>query len=133
MNTSLYQSQIFLIYLLFGTIGSHISESAECIQIRFPGERKQTAAEMVGSGGALAAVPRHHLVLLLLCFLAGGARASPTTDALRRAPPLAAGGGLCQQLLLPQGYPCTEHTVRTSFLLPVLDFFFFFLSLAAED
>lgn len=82
---------------------------------------------MVGPGGALAAAPRY---LLLFCFLAGGARASPATNALRHASPRATGGGLCQQLLLPQGYPCTEHTVRTPFPLPVLDFF---LSLAAED
>ncbi|XP_021308772.1 uncharacterized protein LOC8063854 isoform X1 [Sorghum bicolor] len=67
---------------------------------------------MVGPGGALAAAPRL-LVLVLLSFLAGGARASPATDALRRVSPLAAAGGLCQQLLLPQGYPCTEHTVQT--------------------
>ncbi|PAN11097.1 hypothetical protein PAHAL_2G147000 [Panicum hallii] len=79
---------------------------------------------MVGPGGALAAAPRHHhhrLLLLMLCFLAGGARASPATDALRHAFPRAAAGGLCQQLLLPQGYPCTEHTVQTDdgFLLSV--------------
>jgi lysosomal acid lipase/cholesteryl ester hydrolase len=79
---------------------------------------------MVGPGGALAAAPRHHhhrLLLLMLCFLAGGARASPATDALRHASPRAAAGGLCQQLLLPQGYPCTEHTVQTDdgFLLSV--------------
>nr|CAB3456604.1 unnamed protein product [Digitaria exilis] len=64
---------------------------------------------MVGPGGALAAALRH-LLLLLVCFLAGGARASPATDALRHASSRAAAGGLCQQLLLPQGYPCTEHT-----------------------
>ncbi|CAL5080289.1 unnamed protein product [Urochloa decumbens] len=75
---------------------------------------------MVGPSGALAAAPRH-LLNLLLCFLAGGARASPATDALRHASPRAAAGGLCQQLLLPQGYPCTEHTVKTDdgFLLSV--------------
>ncbi|XP_066389935.1 triacylglycerol lipase 1-like [Miscanthus floridulus] len=67
---------------------------------------------MVGPGGALAAAPRL-LVLVFLCFLAGGARPSPATDALRRVSPHAAAGGLCQQLLLPQGYPCTEHTVQT--------------------
>lgn len=81
---------------------------------------KQTAADMVGPGRALAAAPRL-LVLVFLCFLAGGARPSPATDALRRVSPRAAAGGLCQQLLLPQGYPCTEHTVRTPFPLPVLD------------
>ena len=81
---------------------------------------KQTAVGMVGPGGALAAAPRL-LVLVLLSFLAGGARASPATDALRRVSPLAAAGGLCQQLLLPQGYPCTEHTVRSPPPLPVLD------------
>ena len=84
------------------------------------------AAEMVGLGGALAAAQHQLLFLLLLCFLAGGARASPATDALSHASPRAAAGGLCQQLLLPQGYPCTEHTVRTSFPLHVLDFFVFF-------
>nr|CAB3452907.1 unnamed protein product [Digitaria exilis] len=75
---------------------------------------------MVGPGGALAAALRH-LLLLLVCFLAGGARASPATDALRHASSRAAAGGLCQQLLLPQGYPCTEHTVKTDdgFLLSV--------------
>ncbi|CAD6219961.1 unnamed protein product [Miscanthus lutarioriparius] len=67
---------------------------------------------MVGPGGALAAAPRL-LVLVFLCFLAGGARPSPATDALRRVSPRAAAAGLCQQLLLPQGYPCTEHTVQT--------------------
>ncbi|XP_062199289.1 triacylglycerol lipase 1 [Phragmites australis] len=63
-------------------------------------------------GGALAAMPRL-LPLLLLCCFAGGARASPAADALRRVAPRAAAGGLCQQLLLPLGYPCTEHTVET--------------------
>ncbi|KAG2633737.1 triacylglycerol lipase 1 isoform X1 [Panicum virgatum] len=79
------------------------------------------AAEMVGLGGALAAAQHQLLFLLLLCFLAGGARASPATDALRHASPRAAAGGLCQQLLLPQGYPCTEHTVQTDdgFLLSI--------------
>lgn len=66
----------------------------------------------MGPGRALAAAPRL-LVLVFLCFLAGGARPSPATDALRRVSPRAAAGGLCQQLLLPQGYPCTEHTVQT--------------------
>ncbi|KAJ1288926.1 hypothetical protein BS78_02G126100 [Paspalum vaginatum] len=66
---------------------------------------------MVGPGGVLAGFAR---LVLFICFLAGGARASPATDALRRVSPRAAsGGGLCQQLLLPQGYPCTEHTVQT--------------------
>ncbi|KAL6863797.1 hypothetical protein ACP4OV_016700 [Aristida adscensionis] len=52
--------------------------------------------------------------LLLLCGLAGGgARASPAADALRRVTPRASAGGLCQRLLLPLGYPCTEHTVET--------------------
>ena len=105
--------------------------SAGCTQLRIPhslverGGSKQMAAEMVGLGGALAAAQHQLLFLLLLCFLAGGARASPATDALSHASPRAAAGGLCQQLLLPQGYPCTEHTVRTSFPLHVLDFFVF--------
>ncbi|NP_001347451.1 Triacylglycerol lipase 1-like precursor [Zea mays] len=66
---------------------------------------------MVRPGKALAAPQL--LLLVFLCLLAGGARASPPTDALRRVSPRAGAGGLCQQLLLPQGYPCTEHTVQT--------------------
>ncbi|OEL14363.1 Triacylglycerol lipase 1 [Dichanthelium oligosanthes] len=67
---------------------------------------------MVGPGGALAAAPRL-LLPLLFCFLAGDARASPATDALRHVSNRAAAGGLCEELLLPQGYLCTEHTVET--------------------
>ncbi|KAL6600313.1 hypothetical protein ACP70R_045113 [Stipagrostis hirtigluma subsp. patula] len=61
----------------------------------------------------LAATRLHLLLLLLCCCLAGGASASPAAAALRRVSPRASPGGLCQQLLLPLGYPCTEHTVET--------------------
>ncbi|GJN40245.1 hypothetical protein PR202_gb29431 [Eleusine coracana subsp. coracana] len=79
------------------------------------------AAGMVGPGALATAPP---LLLLLFCCLAAGARASPATDALRRvAPRSTGGGGLCEQLLLPLGYPCTEHTVSTSCPLAVLNIF----------
>ncbi|KAK3132555.1 hypothetical protein QOZ80_6AG0524410 [Eleusine coracana subsp. coracana] len=74
---------------------------------------------MVGPGALATAPP---LLLLLFCCVAAGARASPATEALRRvAPRSTGGGGLCEQLLLPLGYPCTEHTIETNdgFLLSI--------------
>ncbi|KAE8785590.1 Triacylglycerol lipase 1 [Hordeum vulgare] len=65
-----------------------------------------------GGGAAAAALA---LTLLLRYCVPGGAYGSPASSALRHAVPRGdAGGGLCGQLLLPLGYPCTEHTVETN-------------------
>ncbi|KAF7058263.1 hypothetical protein CFC21_065361 [Triticum aestivum] len=65
----------------------------------------------VPGGGAAAALALTLLLLLCSC-VSGAAHAS---SALRHAAPRGdAGGGLCGQLLLPLGYPCTEHTVETN-------------------
>ncbi|CAM0950629.1 unnamed protein product [Alopecurus aequalis] len=66
----------------------------------------------VSGGGAAAALAS--TLLLLLSYVSGAAHGSPASSALRRAVPRASAGGLCEQLLLPLGYPCTEHTVQTS-------------------
>ncbi|OAY78387.1 triacylglycerol lipase 1 isoform X1 [Ananas comosus] len=62
-------------------------------------------------------------VLLLFLFGRRAHSSSPSSaiETLRRRPPFAAAGGLCAQLLLPLGYPCSEHTVETKdgFLLSV--------------
>ncbi|KAF7071859.1 hypothetical protein CFC21_077093 [Triticum aestivum] len=64
----------------------------------------------VPGGGAAAALALTLLLLLRSC-VSGATHAS---SALRHAVPRGdAGGGLCGQLLLPLGYPCTEHTVET--------------------
>ncbi|KAF0921336.1 hypothetical protein E2562_003135 [Oryza meyeriana var. granulata] len=65
---------------------------------------------MAGPGGVLALI-----LLIVSCFYCcrGVSGASPAADALRRVAPRAGSGGLCEQLLLPLVYPCTEHTVET--------------------
>ena len=68
---------------------------------------------MAVSGGGAAAAALASTLLLLSC-VSGAAHGSSASSALRRAVPRASAGGLCEQLLLPLGYPCTEHTVRTS-------------------
>ncbi|KAJ3693313.1 hypothetical protein LUZ60_008793 [Juncus effusus] len=50
--------------------------------------------------------------LLFLCFGKTNCSASPALEALRRSS-TDSSAGLCDQLLLPFGYPCTEHTVET--------------------
>ncbi|KAL5205772.1 hypothetical protein ABZP36_033981 [Zizania latifolia] len=63
---------------------------------------------MAGPGGALALI----LLLQVSSSYCACSAASSAADALRRIGPRT--GGLCEQLLLPLGYPCTEHTVETT-------------------
>ncbi|KAM0844804.1 hypothetical protein ACQ4PT_056818 [Festuca glaucescens] len=72
------------------------------------------AMTVSGGGAAAALASTLLLVLLLCCCVSGAAHGSSASAALRRAVPRAAAGGLCEELLLPLGYPCTEHTVETS-------------------
>uniref|UniRef100_A0A0E0LY57 Lipase n=1 Tax=Oryza punctata TaxID=4537 RepID=A0A0E0LY57_ORYPU len=59
-------------------------------------------------GGALPLI-----LLLVSCCGRVISGASPAAAALRRVDSVSGSGGLCDQLLLPLGYPCTEHTVET--------------------
>uniref|UniRef100_A0A0D9XBG2 Partial AB-hydrolase lipase domain-containing protein n=1 Tax=Leersia perrieri TaxID=77586 RepID=A0A0D9XBG2_9ORYZ len=62
---------------------------------------------MASPAGALPVI----LLLLVVSCCRRISGAFPAADALRRVAPRA--GGLCEQLLLPLRYPCTEHTVET--------------------
>jgi hypothetical protein len=78
-------------------------------------------APAVSGGGAAAAALASTLLLILLCScVSGAAHGSSFSSALRRAVPRGGAGGLCEELLLPLGYPCTEHTVRTPPSVPLL-------------
>uniref|UniRef100_A0ACD5XQL1 Uncharacterized protein n=1 Tax=Avena sativa TaxID=4498 RepID=A0ACD5XQL1_AVESA len=69
-----------------------------------------------GGGAAAAAALALTLLPLFCCCVSGAVHGSSASSALRRAVPRggAGDGGLCEQMLLPLGYPCTEHTVETS-------------------
>uniref|UniRef100_A0A0E0QMN5 Lipase n=1 Tax=Oryza rufipogon TaxID=4529 RepID=A0A0E0QMN5_ORYRU len=70
--------------------------------------RRALAMAMAGHapGGALPLI-----LLVVSCCGRIVSGASPAAAALRRVG--SGSGGLCDQLLLPLGYPCTEHNVET--------------------